>query len=133
MEAITSRTLLLAAVGKPVNHANQRTLYLTPLYGKEQVLMTLSGNIGATLQHVRAAAEQFTQADRWGLLVRYVCNRIAPVIGPFRPADALRPTKASPPTPPPVRIKVPEAADPAQPGQQRHRCRTRAHELQRKC
>ena len=89
MEAITSRPLLLAAVGKAVNHANQTTLYLTPLHGKADVLKTLIANIGAALQHVRAAAEQFTQADRWGLLVRYVSDRIAPVIGPFRPPDAL--------------------------------------------
>jgi hypothetical protein len=89
MEAITSRPLLLAAVGKAVNHANQTTLYLTPLHGNAQRLKTLIANIGAALQHVRAAAEQFTQADRWGLLVRYVSDRIAPVIGPFRPPDAL--------------------------------------------
>jgi Transposase DDE domain group 1 len=89
MEAITSRPLLLAAVGKAVNHANQTTLYLTPLHGKAHVLKTLIANIGAALRHVRAAAEQFAQADRWGLLLRYVSDRIAPVIGPFRPPDAL--------------------------------------------
>jgi hypothetical protein len=89
MEAITSRPLLLAAVGKAVNHANQTTLYLTPLHGKANVLKTLIANIGAALRHVRAAAEQFAQADRWGLLLRYVSDRIAPVIGPFRPPDAL--------------------------------------------
>jgi hypothetical protein len=89
MEAITSRPLLLAAVGKAVNHANQTTLYLTPLHGKAHVLKTLIANIGAALQHVRAAAEQFAQADPWGLLVRYVSDRIAPVIGPSRPPDAL--------------------------------------------
>jgi hypothetical protein len=82
MEAITSRPLLLAAVGKAVNHANQTTLYLTPLHGKAQVLKTLIANIGAALQHVRAAAEQFAQADRWALLLRYVSERIAPTIGP---------------------------------------------------
>jgi Transposase DDE domain len=36
-EAITSRLLLLAAVGKAVNHANQTTPYLTPLHGKATV------------------------------------------------------------------------------------------------
>ena len=89
MEAITSRPLLLAAVGKAVNHANQTTLYLTPLHGKATVLKTLIANIGAALRHVRAAAEQFTQADRWGLLLRYVSDRIAPVIGPSSPPDPL--------------------------------------------
>lgn len=37
MEAITSRPLLPAAVGKAVNHANQTTPYLTPLHGKATV------------------------------------------------------------------------------------------------
>jgi hypothetical protein len=41
------------------------------------------------LQHVRAAAEQFTQADRWALLLRYISDRIAPVIGPHQPAAGL--------------------------------------------
>ncbi len=89
MEAITSRPLLLAAVGKAVNHANQTMLYLTPLHGKAQVLKMLIANIGAALRHVQAAAEQFAQADRWALLVRYVSDRIAPRVGPPRPAAML--------------------------------------------
>ena len=89
MEAITSRPLLLAAVGKAVNHANQTTLYLTPLHGKAQVLKTFIANIGAALQHIRQAAEQFAQADRWALLVRYVSDKIAPTLRPFKPPHAL--------------------------------------------
>ena len=89
MEAITSRPLLLAAVGKAVSHANQTTLYLTPLHGKTQILKSLIANIGAALQHVRQAAEQFGQIDRWALLLRYVSERIAPAIGPFRPPNGL--------------------------------------------
>lgn len=76
-------------MGKAVNHANQTTLYLTPLHGMAHVLKTLIANIGAALLHVRAAAEQFAQADQWGLLLRYISDRIAPVIGPSRPPDAL--------------------------------------------
>ena len=63
MEAITSRPLLLAAVGKAVNHAGQTTLYLTPLHGKAKMLKSLIANIRAALQHVRQAAEQFAQAS----------------------------------------------------------------------
>ena len=58
LEAITSRSLLLAAVGKAVNHANQTTLYLTPLHGRSDALKRLIVNIGAALQYVKAAAEQ---------------------------------------------------------------------------
>ena len=89
MEAITSRPLLLAAVGKAANHAGQTTLYLTPLHGKAHALKALIANIGAALQHVRAAAEQFKSIDPWTLLLRYVSDKIAPTLGPFRPPDAL--------------------------------------------
>ena len=90
MEAITSRPLLLAAVGKAASHANQTTLYLTPLHGRADILKRLIGNIGQALQHVKAAAEQFKDIDRWGCLLRYISNRIAPPIGPPRPPTALQ-------------------------------------------
>ena len=64
LEAITSRPLLLAAVGKAASHANQTTLYLTPLHGRADTLRKLIANIGAALQHVRASAEQFKNLDR---------------------------------------------------------------------
>jgi hypothetical protein len=89
MEAITSRPLLLAAVGKAVNHANQTTLYLTPLHGRADVLKRLIANIGAALQHVKAAAEQFQGLDRWGCLLRYISQRIAPVIPRLTPPPPL--------------------------------------------
>jgi hypothetical protein len=92
MEAITSRPLLLAAVGKAASHANQTTLYLTPLHGRADVLKRLIANIGAALRHVRAAAEQFKDLDRWACLLRSISDRIAPIIGPPRPAPRLSAT-----------------------------------------
>ena len=89
MEAITSRPLLLAAVGRATHSAGQTTLYLTPLHGKTGLLKSLIANIHAALQHVKAAAEQIKTKDRWALLLRYVSDKIAPVIGPFRPPNAL--------------------------------------------
>jgi hypothetical protein len=41
------------------------------------------------LRHVRAAAEQFQGLDRWRCLLRYISDRIAPVIGPPKPPAAL--------------------------------------------
>ena len=89
MEAITSRPLLLAAVGKAASHAGQTTLYLTPMHGKMNHLKSLVANIRKALQQVRIAAEQFNAADPWATLLRYVSDRIAPVIGPFRPPAAI--------------------------------------------
>ena len=90
MEAITSRPLLLAAVGTAANHAGQTTLYLTPLHGKLNVLKTLIANIRAALQHVKDTAEQFKSIDPWAVLVRYVSDRIVPTFGSFRPPDGLQ-------------------------------------------
>ena len=89
MEAITSRPLLLAAVGKAASHAGQTTLYLTPMHGKASILKSLIANIRAALQHVRLTAEQFKTTDPWTVLMRYVSDRIAPKLGPFRRPDAL--------------------------------------------
>jgi Transposase DDE domain len=89
MEAITSRPLLLAAVGKAASHAGRTTLYLTPMHGKADMLRSLIANIRAALQHVRVTAEQFRSTDPWTVLMRYVSEKIAPTIGPFRPPDAL--------------------------------------------
>ena len=92
MEAITSRPLLLAAVGRATQSSGQTTLYLTPLHGKADLLKSLIANIQAALQHVKAAAEQFKTKDRWAVLLRYVSDKIAPVIGAFRPLKALQGT-----------------------------------------
>lgn len=89
MEAITSRPLLLAAVGRAVSHAGATTLYLSPIHAERNMLKRLIANVGAALRHVRATAEQFRDIDPWGTLLRYVCDRIAPVIGPPAPRQRL--------------------------------------------
>ena len=59
------------------------------MHGKTNHLKALVANIRKALQHVRVAAEQFKAADPWATLLRYVSDRIAPVIGPFRPPPGL--------------------------------------------
>jgi len=49
----------------------------------------LIANIGAPLQRVRAAAEQFKDLDRGGCLLGHISNRIAPVVGPPPPPPGL--------------------------------------------
>ena len=89
MKAITSRPLLLAAVGRAAHSGGQTTSYLTPLRGNAHLLKSLIANIHADLQHFQAAAEQFKTIDRWAVLLRYVSNKIAPTLGPFRPSMGL--------------------------------------------
>lgn len=85
LEAITSRPLLLAAVGKATSHAGQTQLYLTPMHAKSDTIKTLVANIRAALQHVRVAAEHLVTVDPWATLLRYICQRIAPPI-PQKPS-----------------------------------------------
>ncbi len=78
MEAITSRALLLASVGRATQHAGQTTLYLTPMHAAKPALMLLIANIRAALRHVRKIAEQSPAADRWKALLDYIVARIIP-------------------------------------------------------
>jgi hypothetical protein len=78
MEAITSRALLLASVGRATQHAGQTTLYLTPMHAARTTMMLLIGNIRAALSHVRRVAEQLPEVDRWKTLLDYIVARIVP-------------------------------------------------------
>jgi hypothetical protein len=76
MEAITSRALLLAAVGRATKHAGQTTLYLTTMHASRTALMRLITNIRAALSHVNRVAEQLPTTDRWKTLLDYIVARI---------------------------------------------------------
>jgi hypothetical protein len=89
MEAITSRALLLASVGRAVKHAGQTTLYLTPMHAAKDKLLALIANIRAALSHVRAVAEQLPQTDRWKTFLDYVVQRITRPLPPWYPPNQL--------------------------------------------
>jgi len=78
MEAITSRALLLAAVGRATKHAGKTTLYLTTMHAAKATLMQLIANIRAALGHVRKVAEQSPMTNRWKTLLDYIVARIIP-------------------------------------------------------
>ena len=78
MEAITSRALLLAGVGKAVKHAGQTTLYLTSMHGAKDKVIALVSNIRAALSYVKACAEQLPVQNRWQSFINYVIARFIP-------------------------------------------------------
>ena len=80
MEAITSRALLLAAVGRATKHAGRTTLYLTPVHAARGALLLLIANIRTALEHVRTVAEQFPAADRWKTMLNYIAAKIIPPV-----------------------------------------------------
>jgi hypothetical protein len=75
-EALTSRPLLLAAVGRAVSHSGQTLLYLTPMHAEVGLIKSMIANVQAAIRHVRHAAEQLPKLDRWRALVAYICQRI---------------------------------------------------------
>ncbi len=80
-EALTSRPLLLAAVGRAASSGNQTTLYLTPMHAEAGLIKSMIANVHAAIQHVRAAAQQLPKIDRWRVLLAYICQRIVGQIG----------------------------------------------------
>jgi hypothetical protein len=82
MEAITSRALLLAAVGRATKHAGKTTLYLTTMHASRTALMLLIANIRAALRHVNGIAEQLPATDRWTILLEYIVAKIVPLRPP---------------------------------------------------
>ena len=75
-EALTSRPLLLAAVGRAVSHAGQTLLYLTPMHAEVGLIKSMIANVHAAISYVQRAAEQLQKLDRWRALVGYICQRI---------------------------------------------------------
>ena len=92
MEAITSRALLLAGVGRAVKHAGQTTLYLTPMHAATDKLMALLANVRAALSHVRAVAEQLPSTDRWRAFLNYVVAKITRPLPPWIAPEQLMAT-----------------------------------------
>ena len=80
-QALTSRPLLLAAVGRATNSSNQTTLYLTPMRVEAGLIKTMIGNVHAAIQHINAAAQQLPKLDRWRVLLACICQRIVGQIG----------------------------------------------------
>jgi len=88
-EALTSRPLLLAAVGRAASSGNQTTLYLTPMHAEVGLIKSMIANVHAAIRHVRAVAEQLPKTDRWATLLAYICQRIVGQIGVPSPPPAL--------------------------------------------
>jgi hypothetical protein len=76
LEALTSRPLLLAAVGRAVSHAGQTRLYLTSMHAKTQKVKSFIANIRAAVSHVRQVAQQFKKSDAWATLLAYISDTI---------------------------------------------------------
>ena len=75
-EAITSRPLLLSAIGRSTKHAGQIHLFLTPMHAAQKKVERGIENIRRGLRIVRETAEQFLEHQPWDLLVSYIVAQI---------------------------------------------------------
>ena len=92
MEAQTSRALLLAGVGRAVEHGRQTTVYLTPMHAAKDTLIALVNNVQEALRHVKAVAEQLPKIDRWKTFLDYVVAKITRPLLPWIAPESLAPS-----------------------------------------
>jgi Transposase DDE domain group 1 len=79
-EAITSRPLLLEAIGRQTNHAGRTTLTISSMHGQRSRARRALTRVAAFFAELRASAEQLTDLDRWyrilsRALVKYLKGR----------------------------------------------------------
>ena len=75
-EAITSRPLLLNAVGRQTTHAGQTTLTVTNMHAKANKMRAALHSISSFLATIRNAAEQLTFPQRWLLILSQVFRHL---------------------------------------------------------
>ena len=76
LEAITSRPLLLAAVGRITSHSGQTRILLSVTHAAAEQVKTLVENVRKGIAEVLATAPQLPALQRWQALVRYIVDRI---------------------------------------------------------
>ena len=79
-EAITSRPLLLSAIGRCTTHAGQTTIRVRSTHGRHVWVRGALTRIGSFLEALRSNAEQLTPLQRWyrilsAAFVRYLKGR----------------------------------------------------------
>ena len=65
MEAITSRPLLMHAIGKQILHAGQTIITISSLHGKFKKAQEMLRRVSAFFKTLKSLAEQLTAEQRW--------------------------------------------------------------------
>ena len=74
-EAITTRPLLMHAVGRKTSHAGQKKITITSSHGKNDVVRKILVKVSSFLSLVRDAAEQLTDLQRWQIILSRIYIR----------------------------------------------------------
>ena len=75
-EAITSRPLLLHAIGQQTHHSGQTTLIITPMHGQGKTAQQLLTVLNAFLSEVKATARQLDWKERWHTILSRIFIKI---------------------------------------------------------
>lgn len=88
-EAITSRPLLLHGVARQTTHSHQATLTITSMHAQAPAIRRALQAVSTFLRRVRQTAEQFTSADRWRAVLRFIYRDWLSNAGDWQPNFAL--------------------------------------------
>jgi hypothetical protein len=69
MEAITSRPLLLHAIGKEISHAGQTSIRITSEHGSTRSIQQMLSRIVGFFNEIKNSAEQLTTEQRWSRIL----------------------------------------------------------------
>lgn len=72
LEAITARPLLMTAVARVTEHANQRLIRITPLHAFASQAIPRLQAVSAKLKELRRAAEQLPGVTAWHLICQHI-------------------------------------------------------------
>ena len=75
-EAITSRPLLLNAVGRKTEHAGQTRLIITSLHVAKDAAIAMLTSVHALLDRIKETTAQLTKAERWRAIAKYIIAQI---------------------------------------------------------
>ena len=76
LEAITSRPLLLSAIGRLTEHAGQTHLAISPLHGKAHKAKALLTRVSRQLKEWKSAAEQLASPSVWQRVCEFITTAV---------------------------------------------------------
>jgi hypothetical protein len=74
-EAITSRPLLLGAVGRRTTHGGQVCVTITPAHGEAGKIQEMLTRVSLFLKGLMETAEQLTSTERWGRILSKIFEK----------------------------------------------------------
>ena len=74
-EAVRSRPMLMAGVARKIRSGGRRTIRVSNLYKKGAAIAQAVTAISQELHRIRAITEQWTQIEKWSLILTRVLRR----------------------------------------------------------